>query len=46
MLALGKNFGGNAGPKSLNAIMGSIFHEEHIGVPSSEYKTQKKLGVI
>ena len=34
MLALGKDLGANVGPKSLNAIMGSIFHEEHIGVPS------------
>jgi hypothetical protein len=34
VLALGKNSGANVGPKSLSAIMGSIFHEEHIGVPS------------
>ena len=34
MLALGKNLGSNVGPKSLNAITGSIFHGEHIGVPS------------
>lgn len=34
MLTLGKNLGANVGPKSLNAIMGSIFHKEHIGVPS------------
>lgn len=33
MLALGKNSGAKVGPKSLNAIMGSIFHEQ-IGVPS------------